>query len=106
MRRPFLFGCLAMLMPTGCTVGPDYQAPEIVMPKGWRELDAAQGQSIANIPWWELYPDPVLHEAIQPLLADGRCRAIAFSTVPSVTEIRKNRRPWVARLASGVIELE
>lgn len=32
-------------------------------------------------------PEPLLHDALQPLLHDGRCRAIAFNAVPSMDEI-------------------
>ncbi|PLS77436.1 MAG: diguanylate cyclase [Chloroflexi bacterium] len=32
-------------------------------------------------------PEPLLHEALQPLLSDGRCRSIAFTAVPRLQEI-------------------
>ncbi len=32
-------------------------------------------------------PEPLLHEALQPLLSDGRCRAISFKAVPPMHEI-------------------
>jgi multidrug efflux system outer membrane protein len=55
--------CLAVLLGAGsCTVGPDYEPPQIVMPEGWRNLETAQGESFANVPWWELFPDPVLQD--------------------------------------------
>ena len=89
MRRPFSIVCLVLLalpltLPLalgGCMVGPDYKAPEIAMPEGWRELESAQGESLANMPWWELYPDPVLHELIKSALDQNRDLKIAVERI-------------------------
>lgn len=32
-------------------------------------------------------PDPLLHDALQPLLADGRCRSVTYTSVPPLTEV-------------------
>jgi multidrug efflux system outer membrane protein len=81
MQRALLVGGLVLLAPSGCTVGPDYAPPEIAMPAGWRDLDTAQGQSLANVPWWELYPDPVLHDLIRLALDQNRDLKIAVERI-------------------------
>jgi outer membrane protein TolC len=45
----------ALLFTTACNVGPDYKRPELPLPAGWRDVDAAEQQTLANTPWWELF---------------------------------------------------
>ncbi len=80
MRR-LLMSVLASLCVVGCKVGPDYEAPEVALPEGWRELGAAQGESLANVPWWELYPDPVLHDLVREALGQNRDLRIAIERI-------------------------
>lgn len=81
MRRSSLLLGLALLSAPGCTVGPDYVAPEVPLPVGWRDLGAAQGESLANVPWWELYPDPVLHDLVRQALEHNRDLRIAIERI-------------------------
>ncbi|HEX5051188.1 MAG TPA: efflux transporter outer membrane subunit [Planctomycetota bacterium] len=81
MNRRLLVVCLLGLAPNGCTVGPDYAPPEIAMPQGWRELEGKQGESLANVPWWELYPDPVLHDLIKTALEHNLDLRIAVERI-------------------------
>jgi multidrug efflux system outer membrane protein len=48
---------------TGCTMGPDYQRPDLPQPREYR-APAGTGESVANLPWWELYRDTVLQRLI------------------------------------------
>ena len=43
----------------GCTVGPNYERPEVVAPPNWR-LDLPTAQNVANTRWWEQFGDPAL----------------------------------------------
>ena len=81
MHRALLIASLVLLAPSGCTVGPDYERPPFGMPEGWRDLGAQQGESLANVPWWELYPDPVLHELIKTALDQNRDLRIAVERI-------------------------
>jgi multidrug efflux system outer membrane protein len=65
----------------GCAVGPDYEPPQIVMPEGWRNLATAQGESLANVPWWELFPDLVLQDLIKTALAQNQDLEIAIERI-------------------------
>jgi multidrug efflux system outer membrane protein len=62
-------------------VGPDYVRPAVTLPDKWRELDGAQGESLANVPWWELFQDPVLHELIRTALAQNKDLLIATERI-------------------------
>lgn len=54
-----LIACLA----GGCTLGPEYQAPEISQPKKFRA--AHGGDSIADQSWQKVFADPILQRLIK-----------------------------------------
>jgi len=81
MQRSLSITCLVLLLPSGCTVGPDYAPPAVGMPEGWRDLDAVAGESLANVPWWQLYPDPVLQELVKEAIAQNRDLRIAIERI-------------------------
>jgi len=62
MRR-FVPAALAILL-TACAMGPDYERPSVPTPDGWR-MAGKEGESIANMPWWELLRDDELHTLIR-----------------------------------------
>lgn len=76
MRRlpvNLLLGLLLLgLLPLGaCTVGPNYQRPEVDEPPAYREIPM-QGESAVNLPWWDLFADPVLQDLIETALKNNR----------------------------------
>ncbi len=48
----------------GCAVGPDYKRPEVKTPEGFRFADSQATNSFADLPWWEVFKDPVLQGLI------------------------------------------
>lgn len=76
-----LRGTLALaLLVGGCTLGPDYQRPELPMPEAYLQT-ADEGASIANLPWWELFLDPQLRSLIETALEENKNLAIAAARV-------------------------
>lgn len=65
----------------GCRLGPDYERPEIPTPAAWREIPAAEAESLANIPWWELFQDPALQELLRIALAENKDLQIAIARI-------------------------
>jgi outer membrane protein, multidrug efflux system len=60
---------------TGCTVGPNYHKPVVPVPTAYHgpednPQDQAQTQaaSFANLPWWQIFQDPVLQDLIRRAL--------------------------------------
>ena len=51
----------------GCTVGPDYQRPEMALPQQYPEPSTGSASVVASN-WWTLYRDATLDE----LIANGR----------------------------------
>ncbi len=70
-------GCLLL---SACALGPDYQRPEVAMPDNFRETINA-GDSVANLPWWELFDDPYLQGLITVALAENNDLAVAAARV-------------------------
>jgi len=57
------------LLFTGCTLGPDYQRPPITTPDNYRGVQGAPvAESLADIPWWEVFKDTVLQDLIREAL--------------------------------------
>ncbi|HET7546099.1 MAG TPA: efflux transporter outer membrane subunit, partial [Polyangiaceae bacterium] len=79
-------GCLAAL---GCKVGPNYERPKMPVPEKFRGVEASTAgqESIANIPWWELFKDEQLRELIKVALEQNRDLKIA---VERIEEARLN----------------
>ncbi|MDR4466009.1 MAG: efflux transporter outer membrane subunit [Nitrospira sp.] len=77
-----------------CAVGPDYTRPDLSSPASFRMAGTeAEGESFANLPWWELLQDQALHNLIQTALRENKDlkRAVA-----SVEEFQA--RLFVARM--------
>ncbi|TXI18534.1 MAG: efflux transporter outer membrane subunit [Nitrosomonas sp.] len=77
IRRLILFLCLWL---TGCAMGPDYLRPSIDTAERFR-IDQAEGQSIANIPWWELLRDEELQRLINQALRENKDLKRAIASV-------------------------
>jgi multidrug efflux system outer membrane protein len=65
-------GLLAVaLVLAGCAIGPNYRRPETASPDAFRGQEGpAEAASLADLPWWELFRDPVLQGLIQQALTD------------------------------------
>ncbi|MEK6605462.1 MAG: transporter, partial [Nitrospirota bacterium] len=59
-----LAAAVLSVMLVSCAMGPDYARPPIPTPESFRMAGAA-GESIANLPWWELLQDDELHTLIR-----------------------------------------
>lgn len=65
-RTSTRFVALALIASTtACAVGPNHEAPEIKTPEAHRGEDKASPESLADLPWWEVYDDPALFSLIK-----------------------------------------
>jgi multidrug efflux system outer membrane protein len=63
---------LSLVLLAGCTLGPNYQRPGVLTPNGYRFANGGPAaESLADIPWWELFKDPVLQELIRTGLTNN-----------------------------------
>ena len=72
---------LVMLMLTSaCALGPNYKRPEMNPPQAYKEANPA-GESLANLPWWDLFKDETLKELIHTALKENRDIKAAVSRI-------------------------
>lgn len=81
-----------ILLVASCAMGPDYIRPPIDTAEKFR-MTQTEGQSIANLPWWELLHDEELQRLINQALLENRDLKQA---VASVEELQA--RATIARL--------
>ena len=67
----------------GCAIGPDYERPtDLPAPVEYRGVLAAQdAESIADLPWTEVFNDPELRQVIETALANNLDLKIAAARV-------------------------
>ncbi len=71
---------LLAVMLASCAMGPDYTRPGIPTPESFR-MAGKEGESIANMPWWELLRDDELHTLIRIALEENKNLMAAVASV-------------------------
>lgn len=71
---------LPSLLLMSCAMGPDYVRPHIESAEKFRMAET-EGQSIANLPWWELLRDEELQRLIRQALAENKDLKQAVASV-------------------------
>ena len=69
--KPSILLALLSLLLSSCAMGPDYARPKIEMADNFRMAEI-EGESIANLPWWELLHDEQLQRLIRQALAENK----------------------------------
>jgi multidrug efflux system outer membrane protein len=64
----------------GCAIGPDYGRPELPAPPVFRDRPEAT-ESLADLPWWEVFRDATLVALIHESLTNNRDLAVAIANV-------------------------
>ncbi len=80
MRRTTLIAAAA-LAAAGCSFAPRYQRPEAGVPAEFRLAKPGETTSIADLPWWQVFKDPVLQGLIREALAANQDLALATARV-------------------------
>jgi outer membrane protein TolC len=63
----------AALLLSACTVGPNYRRPVVPTPTAFHganesQQTAAQTESFANLPWWQVFHDTQLQDLFRTAL--------------------------------------
>lgn len=66
-----LFTVAVSSLLTGCMVGPNYARPQMPSPEQYRFVETNQAQSLADVPWWEIFNDPPLQGLIREAIANN-----------------------------------
>jgi outer membrane protein, multidrug efflux system len=72
---------LLLLGLAGCAVGPKYKRPTMHPPDTFYTETSPQSNSVADLPWWELFKDPVLQGLIKEALKNNYDVATAAARV-------------------------
>ena len=79
MRNRLLLVCTTLML-AACTIGPDYQRPEIATPPNWTvSYETAAG--LADTAWWERFEDPDLNQLIDTALKENLDLLVAAARV-------------------------
>ena len=110
---------LLATFPFGCTVGPNYRKPAVQVPTVYRgpntdSQDQAQAQaqvqaaSFADLPWWQVFEDPVLRDLIRTALKQNYDLQLATERITfaraQLQVTRSNQYPQVNADATAVDE--
>jgi len=103
MRTRLWGPCLVILL-GGCALGPDYERPEIDTPVTYIQ-PVEEGESFANMPWWDLLQDPQLQELIRIALEENKDLGIAVARIEEFRAVlgvtRADQFPTVDLNATG-----
>jgi multidrug efflux system outer membrane protein len=83
LRSPLLVaGFTASALGVGCTVGPDYKRPPLRLPESfYGEQSATEARSLGDLPWWDIFKDPVLKSLVEEALKSGFDARLAAARV-------------------------
>jgi NodT family efflux transporter outer membrane factor (OMF) lipoprotein len=80
-RPHFAFVALALMLVTGCAVGPDYVKPSPTAPGTYKEIlgwkVAQPKDEVLRGAWWQLYGDPQLNELEEQVNISNQTIALA-----------------------------
>jgi hypothetical protein len=84
--RPLIAVLVAAELIAGCAVGPNYHKPDVQTPAAYHDLSVnpqaeVQAASYADLPWWQVFSDPVLQELIRTALKQNYDLQIATERI-------------------------
>jgi multidrug efflux system outer membrane protein len=118
MKHPLASSALPVMMAsllTGCTVGPNYRKPVVPVPTAYHgpnDNPQAQAQaraaSFADLPWWQIFQDPVLQDLIRRALQQNYDLQTATERITQaraqVMVTRSNQFPQLSAIVNPVDE--
>src|SRR5213593_2862750 len=70
------------LVLAGCAVGPNYKRPFVPVPERYyADERAAEARSLADVPWWDVFDDPILKGLIEEAIRNGFDARLAAARV-------------------------
>src|SRR3954471_22387621 len=91
---PFhIVALVACLLVAGCAIGPNYKRPSINLPANFRaEAIPASTNSIADLPWWEIFQDDDLRQLIRAAYTNNYDLRIAIARVEQAHALLEQAR--------------
>jgi len=83
-----LVGIVTMALLAGCALGPKYKRPPIDPPEVTRgQVGPAEAESLADLPWWEVFDDPVLQGLVIEAIHSNHDLATAAARVEEARQL-------------------
>ena len=77
----------------GCAVGPNYKRPAVNAPTDFRgATNEVSTNSLADLPWWGVFKDPVLQDLIQVALTNNYDLRITLTRVDQARALQAQAR--------------
>ena len=91
-RKLAMTGLLASICLSGCKLGPNYHKPIVPIPDvyhgpGESQDPQAQAESFADLPWWQVFQDPVLQDLIRKALENNYDLQLATERIAAARPI-------------------
>ena len=87
------FACAALLALAGCAVGPNYHRPVVNAPTGFRDAtNTVSTNSLADLPWWGVFKDPVLQDLVRVALTNNYDLRITLTRVDQARALQMQAR--------------
>jgi multidrug efflux system outer membrane protein len=78
---------LLLLLTQGCAVGPNYRRTSVNTPADFRAAATHQQQSLADLPWWEIFKDDTLKDLVKAALTNNYDLAAAVARVEQARQV-------------------
>ncbi len=95
-----------VILLASCAVGPNYKRPEVHAPPDFRGASDHTTNSLADLPWWQMFQDDNLQDLIRTALTNNYDLRIAISRVEQANAIlTQNRAAFFPQLGyNGTIQ--
>jgi outer membrane protein, multidrug efflux system len=87
MRRLTWFCITLSCLLAGCVVGPNYKRPVVSTPTTFHGQATAESDSLADLAWWEAFPDPTLGSLIKEALTANNDLRTAIARVEQARDL-------------------
>jgi multidrug efflux system outer membrane protein len=71
LGRAVIIVAVALVIFSGCAVGPNYKRPAVATPENFRFAANSATNSLGDLPWWKVFKDPTLQELIRAALTNN-----------------------------------
>jgi len=80
----------------GCAVGPNYKPPAVDAPGTYRFASSEGAKSFAELPWWQVFKDPILQDLIDTTLTNN------YDLKQAVARVEQARQQPVVQLYTAL----
>ena len=98
----FLLPSSFFLLLCGCALGPNYKRPAIDTPSAYRFAETQGTNSLGDLPWWQVFKDPILQDLIRTALTNNYDLKQAVARVEQARQqVTVARAPLLPQIGYG-----